>query len=551
MSWWDALISAGAGYMNAQQANKPRNTRTNQTTTQTPFGLPLIGGDIEAAIDYQRQLMAQGPRYIGTGNTGGGGGGGRRRAVAGGGGTAAAGGGATWTNSRGQLMTTGPDGRPVRAGGSAGAPTSTTRPGGGAPQGIDAISNEVARRGLEAGNAPYIQDAQRGVQNILGGQPGAGGSATGSGFQGHNPINDFLAGELRGDVSERDAANMIRQFLGEDFGDNAGGGIGGGRRERAPGGGLAGYYATQGGYGAGAPAGGAGAVPDTVGGSNSYFATQLRQLMDSPRNDADLQAIIDAQNADVLRGMQSDQWALDAQAQGTGRFGGDMWASLANQSRADASREMGTNASRARLAEQESRRAMYQNLLGQVNTRDLGAMQDATQRYGIGASASAAGAGASEAAALQRRGQNLQALMGLLQNDQFNIGAMGDLGGQLSSDQLAAMGMTPSLAGIWLSGLGAANNAVGNLVGQQGNQTSLRNAQIAAGTARAGLNQQAQLYNSQLPWDNVNNYLRNIGLVGGMGGSSTTVGENVVPGMGVNPWLAAGMAGYAGYTGWR
>ena len=41
----------------------------------------------------------------------------------------------------------------------------------------------------------------------------------------------------------------------------------------------------------------------------------------------------DAQNADVTRGMQGDLWALDAQAQGTGRFGGDVWGGLAGQAR--------------------------------------------------------------------------------------------------------------------------------------------------------------------------------------------------------------------------
>jgi hypothetical protein len=283
-----------------------------------------------------------------------------------------------------------------------------------------------------------------------------------------------------------------------------------------------------------------------VGNSNSYFATQVRQLMDQGANDADIQAVIDAMNGDVTRGMQGDLWALDAQAQGTGRFGGDMWSGLANQARSGAAREMATNASSTRLNELAQRRAMQQGLLGQVNTRDLGAMQDATQRYGIDASASAAGAGAGDAAAATRRAQDLQALGMLMNNQQFGTNQLAGLGGQLSSDQLNAIGAAPSLAGIGLSGLGQAGNSAQTLAGMDAARLQ---AQTSRGIANSQLNQQAQMWNAGQGQQQIQDYLQLLQGIGGMGGYSNTQGQNVVPGLGVNPNAAALMGGYAGYYG--
>lgn len=547
---WGSLINAAVaaygGYQNASAANRPRDQRTDQTTTQHPYAEPLIAPRVESALNYGDAIMAAGPRYLGAG-----GGSGQAVAPSGNGAGAARprrpNAPTTWTNARGEPMTLNAQGRAVRATGAA-VPSSPSGTPQAAPMGIDAISDAVARRGLEAGNDPTVNEAQQGVRNILAGQ-----TAGGSGYQTYNPINDYLAGELRGDVSNRTADDLLRQFLGvggsasPGAGQPSSGGLGNGSLvSYRP---AANSGSAVGGYRGGSSGGGT--VPDTVGNNSSYFATQLRDLMNSQANDADLQAVIDASNADTRRGMQSDLWALDASAQGTGRFGGDMWAGLSNEARRAANEEMATSASRTRLGELENRRALYANLLGQVNTRDLGAMQDATQRYGIDASASAAGAGASAAAESARRGQDLQALSLLLNNDQYNVGALSGLGEQLSGDQLSAIGLAAPLAGIGLSGLGAANNAAGNLVGHEGNLTALRQAQIGAGTARAGLAQQRDMYNSQLPQSMLNDYLRNLGLVSGLGGSSTTQGTNVVAGAGINPWTAAGLAGASAYYGGR
>lgn len=404
-----------------------------------------------------------------------------------------------------------------------------------------AVSAAVAEAGLAAGKDPTTQAAQQGVQNVLAGQGGAG---SGSGYQNYNPINDELATRLLGESS--DADELVRQFLG------GGGTVGGGGAPAydpkdpyaiRPGAHQVISFGNQnpslGGTGTGQ---GGGVVPDASG--TGLFGTKVRELLDSGGSDADLQTIIDAQNADINRGLSQSLWDLDAQAQGTGRFGGDMWAGLQNQARGDAVGQMGTFASKTRLGELADRRSLYQNLLGQVNARDIASMSDQTQRYGINASASAAGAGNAEANALARRGQDLSALGMLLDNQQFNTGQLSGLGDRLSTDQLSSIGMAPDLAGISLAGLGAANQAAGN-------QVSLRGAQISGGVARAGQNLQAQMFNSGLQQQQLNDYLRTVMGLGSMGGSSHTEGSNVVPGLGVNPTGAAIQGGVgAGLAAW-
>lgn len=599
MAWIVPVASAVVGALGsraaAQQANQPRNQYTDSTSTQTPYMWQNINPDLEAIINLQRQQIEAGPMYIGgpsaqptrgtpIGQAGrspldgsvaanlrdsgyqGGAPGGDRPGVRGGQGGGASFGGysaAELANDPSKVARLGASARQKYqqyqasgGGASAGAGAASSGSNAGSAPAINysdprAISGEVARRGFEAGNDPTSQAAMAGVRNILSGQGGA--DSGGTGFQGYNPINDWLAGQLQGDVGDRNAADLIRQFLGAQDGS-----YGGGASDSA--GGSGGYggsgYTVRGqipnGHGGWTSSGGGGAgggsVPDTVGGSNSYFAQQVRSLMDQGASDADVQAIIDRANADTNRSLQQSLWGLDAQAQGTGRFGGDVWAGLGAQARSDAAREMAGNASATRLNELANRRAMQQALLGQVNTRDLGAMQDATQRYGIDASASAAGAGSAAQAELARRGQDLQALGLLLNNDQFNVGALGDLGGQLSGDQLNAMGLAPGLAGIGIAGLGAANNAAGNMFGYDASRAATS---AQSGIARAQLNQQASMFNAQQQQNQINDYLRTIMGIGGMGGTSTQQGMNVQPGAGVNPTGAALLGGLSGYLNAR
>lgn len=565
---WGPIIQAGIGAAgaaaSARQANKPRSSHTNQTTTQGPYAEGLIQPDIMAALDLQRQLMQRGPAQIGRGGVSYGWDSGSGGAAAGGGGGGSASNRnpnrpTTWTNARGETMTMGAGGRPVRAsapvpaGGAAGGPAGPSTP----HHSVDEWSDIIAQRGLDAGNDPTTQAAGLGVRNILSGQGGAG---SGTGFQGYNPILDALSQHDLANLDDETATALLREFAGADNGGGggAGGASGAGGGSAGTGGGGPGvpltYARSQGWFGHPPNGGGQGGnnqVPDTVGGNSSYFATQVRQLMDQGANDADIQRVIDAANADTTRAMQQDLWGLDASAQGTGRYGGDMWAGMAAGTRSDAARRMADQASQTRLNELANRRAMQQGLLSQVNTRDLGAMSDATQRYGIDSSASAAGAGSAAAAELARRGQNLQALLALQQGEQVGANRLAGVGGQLSSDQLSAINQSQGLANIGLSGLNQSNSAINNLVANRGVDAQLRAAQMSANAARAGLNQQANIFNAQQGQNQIDSYFNMLRGIGGMGGYSHTEGENVQPGMGVNPYIAAAMGGYAGYTGGR
>lgn len=581
--WWVLAAAVVGGLLanqQARQANRGSSTYTDQSTTQAPYQEGMLLPDLEAILNFQRNLVNQGPAYVGGANA--------RPQYAGQPGTAPApnaratnqgvvhGGGAGVgnINQQGDIDPTkkfggytaaelqadprkvaklGANARKqweAQGGGGGGSAGGAGGPGTAPATNFNdpnSVAAAVAREGLAAGADPTTLAAERATRNILAGQGGA--DSGGTGYQNYNPINDALAQRLLEEPS--DADELLRQFLGVGGpGGGTGGGLGGGGGSSRVAGGssfFGGGYATAGPGGVraqqAAPSGG-GIVPDTVGNSDSYFATQLKQLMDSRANDVDLQALIDAQNADINRGRQSSLWELDAASQGAGRLGGDTWAALRNQANRAAVDQMGTFAARTRLGELEGRRSLYQNLLGQVNTRDLAAMQDLTQREGIAAGERAAGAGAGAGAAAAERGQNLQALGMLLQNQQNNLGELSGLGGRLSQDQLTAIGLAPDLAGVNLSGLGAANQAAGV-------QSGLRQAQMQAGVARAGLNQQAQMFNAGQQQSQLDHYLRTVLGIGGMGGTSHTAGTNAIPGAGINTTNAALMgalgAGLAAY----
>lgn len=484
---------------------------TNQTTTQTPYGNEWFndpnGGDIKNLMNLQRGIIERGPTYIGGSGPAGGGGGAAAPAAGKKGGAVPAG---YHVNKAGKTV-------PVKNAGSG------TTAGAGAGGGAGAINYRdptsigaaVAQAGLNAGKDPTTQAAQKGVQNILSGQGGAG---SGTGYQGFNPINDALAQHLQGKVGSDDTSALLHEFLGAGGGGSSSGGW-----DPYAGGGGGGYYGPN----ASAIAAdrqmvsGGGGPADSTQGAGTFNDT-VKRLLAQGVDEQSIQAIIDQQNADIAKSMQDANWGLDAQAQGTGRLGGDTWKGLMNDQAYQARKAMASSDAQTRLAGQKQWMDLQQGLLGQVNARDIASMNDATQRYGISASASAAGAGNAQAAELARRGQNLQALGMLMDNSQFNTGQLSGLGNALTQAQLGAIGEAPGLAGISLSGLNAANQAAGNDV-------ALRQAQISASTARAGLNQQAQIYNANAAQQQVNDYLRTIMGIGSMGGTTHTEGTNVQP----------------------
>lgn len=576
---WVALGTAAVGAYGAHEqaaaANKPRTGYTDSTSTQTPYMAPNINPNLENGINYQNLLLQRGAPQVDShgnvtyaalpGQPGAQGTGPAYSAPAPASGSkGGAGGGAkpqTWVNAKGQTMTMGPGGKAVPApdgtqasgtGGSA-APTYTT------PQ---SILSTVAQRGFDAGNTSTVGDARNAMHNILGGAGSAnGGTDTDqTGFEGSNPILNSLARTVGGNVQSDngEARSLLLGFLGQGGGTGGASGGPGSSGGITPGSSSGGALYMPGNQylsnPAVAAAAGGGGVPDTMKGS-SFFADQTKKMFDDPTNDADIQTMIDAMNADAQRGMYADKASIDAAAQGSGRLGGDTWKGMSNDAERTADTSMLNNAATVRVGQRNQTMQERLAALGLVNQRDLGLLDANTSRANASTAASASAAGAASAAGIATRGQNLEAINSLMSNEQFNQNQYGQLGNTLSSNQLASLGMVPGLEGIGLSGLNTALGAAGQDVSMRGQDMGLREAQIGAGVQRQGLNQQLGMFNASQAQGSVNDYLNTMLRIGGMGGTSTTNGTNVQPGSGYSPTGAAllgaaggAAAGYGAYN---
>lgn len=588
-----AVVGAAGSYMSSKEANKPKTGKTDQTTSQTPYLNGWIEPDINAALQYQRGIIAQGAPQIGPGgqityshlpfgyeggdqaraNGGGGGAGGGQgiggpKAMAGrppvppggserpDGRIMNAAGQTIWTPPKAAGSGSGSKGKGGKAVTGAAGPT---QPGGKAPvnyQDPKQIFAQVAQRGLDAGNTKTVAQGRAGIGNILGAAGGGGPEQTG--FEGYNPILDRLAGRLETDADSRVSKDLILGFLNENNRGTVGGNNNGANGQGGQGGrtGSNVIYRPSGSRAAAQamatnPERFQQGVPDTMA-TPSYFAEQTRKMMDEQANEAELSALINALNEDTEKGMFRNRAALDAAAAGSGRFGGDMWKGMTNDLTEETLQEMNKTGAQIRVGDLEARRQARLAALGMVNTRDLGLLGANVQREGIAAnerSSSAASAAAAAAnadqMALARRGQDLSALGALMDYEQGGMNQLGQVGGQLSSDRMAALGMIPGLEGVGLSGLGAALNAGGGLVDMRGQDTSRAIANMQNSTARAGMNQQLGMWNAGQQQNMVNNYMNLLQGIGGMGGTSRTVGTNVQPGLGVSP-AGAALTGAAG-----
>lgn len=445
-----------------------------------------------------------------------------------------------------------------------------------------------------------------GAAGTPGGSTQAGAGAERTGFEGYNPILDRQAQRLESGADNRVGRNLILDFLNEN---KRGGGaaptdsrsaynFGGGgstahqQPSSAPAPQVSPARATRGlvnqewmarnnpqpvpddaasapdpngmqalpsqsGPPGGAPLYGRPAgpndVPDTLA-VQSFFGDETRKMMDEQANEAELQALIDAMAQDVQRGTFRERAALDAAASGSGRFGGSTWAAQNRDLSEEAAQELLKSSSAIRVGDRDARRNARLAALAGVNQRDLGLLGANVQREGIAAgerasaNAAASSAAAQEAQmALAQRGQDLAAISDLLGYEQFEMGQLGDIGGQLSGDRLNSLGMVPGLEGIGLAGLDAALGAGGGMVDMRGQDVQRGIANQQAGIARQGMNQQMGMWNAGQQQNAVNNYLGTLMNIGQMGGTSRTQGQNVQPGLGVSPGAAALQGGVGGF----
>jgi hypothetical protein len=277
--------------------------------------------------------------------------------------------------------------------------------------------------------------------------------------------------------------------------------------------------------------------PDTGAGSGT-FQTYLRQMMDEGANEEEIAGVLDSMRGDRERELYSSIADVQAAAAGAGRSGGDWEAARESDARGQMLNKFGQLSAQLRYGDLEARRQAKVELLGLLNNRDIAAMMDATNRAGISASAGSAAAANATAEKLGLRAQDLQAIMGVMEGSQFGLDQLLRMGGQLSSDRMGSLGMIPAFEGLGLAGQ---QNALGAARG-----LADIDAREAAARARAGSNRQnAALMQSEAQQRMLNDYLRTVLGIGGMGGTSTTQGTNVVPGAGVSVGgaTAAGLVG--------
>lgn len=527
MSWGMVAVGVGtavAGAVSSNQqakaANKSKTSHTNQTTTSRPYLADELEPDIGNIINSQRALYQQGspgyaaPQYATYGPGGGGGGG---------------------APAKGKKADgTGQPKNPKNRGKAAPAGAAAPAAGPSTPQGARGILGEAARRGFEAGDSPLVNMGRDAVGKVL-------DTSGATGFEGYNPLAADLAGRYDGASFDR-GVNLLENFLGESGRGSSGkgaGGAGGGGGGSKYGPRAAGMSGGGGGYGAGG-----GVVPDATG--DGLFGQEVRKIFadDGSEDSPGMQALIKKMTDDALKGHYASLADLDANSQGTGRLGGGTWAALREGANEEFDDELQGNVGGLRYQNFQDARGARLNALGQVNARDLGAMSDRTQRAGIDASSAATSAGAASAAELAKRGQDLDAIQLFLGHDRAGLDGLGQLAGQRSQDYFNGLAGVGDIEGIGLSGLDRAISAGGNL-GQMDVGMAGVNAQRSA--ANQALNFQKLQYNNSLPQMQLDSYLNTVLRLGGMGGTSTTVGTNVVPGAGISTGgaTAAGALGGA------
>lgn len=601
-----ALLGAYSANRNAKASNKASGGKTDSTTTQDPYLSDWYAPDINAVLNYQRGVAARGVPQLGPngqityqdqlpwGNEGG-----DARFAAGN--APAGGGGGPAVPAGGSRR---PDGRIVDASGKtiytptasasggggkgkgkggAGSGNATGATGAGAPtvapsinyQDPKSVFGAVARAGLNAGNTQTQQQARTATGNILGAAGGGGPEDTG--FEGYNPVLNRLTGRLESNADQANARNLLMGFIGEN--NRAGGAAGGngsptGGNTGSGGRGATVSYGTPGSraesrqayqslVSGGGTGGMAGGVPDTMK-TQSYFGDETRKIMDEQANEAELSSLIASMNEDVEKGMYRDLAQLDAASQRSGRFGGDMWKGMNTDAREEALQEMTKTASGVRVGDRESRRQARLAALAGVNQRDQALLGANVQREGIAANERSSSAASSAAygaqadqLALAKRGQDLQAISQLMGNEEFNLGQLGQVGGQLSSDRIGTLGLVPGLEGIGLQGLQTALGAGGGLTDLRGQNVQQSIANANNRLQQQGLNQQSAMWNAGQQQSMINNYLGTLVNIGSMGGSQRTVGTNAPQG-GFSPSGAAiqgalggGLAAYGAYQQYR
>lgn len=363
---------------------------------------------------------------------------------------------------------------------------------------------------------------------------------------GNNPVAQDLLGRLQN--SSLDAnSNALQNFInagGGGTGITAGGGganifgapnangvtysgagaTGGPDGPPVP---AASYYTSSGGGGIGSAGGASGnyqAGPQIQDNSsnNSLFSQNAKAILAGKYldpNDPTTQNYIKALNNEANTQLQQQLSQIAGKADAVGMYGGSGANLQQAYTRTQGLQGMDNADATALMTARGQGLDQITSTLGDVNTRDIAGSADATQLSV--AAQNAAASGASSAAALQSaaadraqqlqlttRAQNLTALGDYVQNNQFGISQLGGLASGVDAQQNAAAGLAAGLNSAQYTGLGDAFNAA-SAVGSLNHAASSANSGIA-------------FQNANAQETNLNNYLAQLGVIGGMEGSTST-----------------------------
>lgn len=311
-----------------------------------------------------------------------------------------------------------------------------------------------------------------------------------------------------------------------------------------------------------------GGVPDTVGGQNTFFAQKIKELFEAqrldPMNDPTMRPLLDAMRSEGEENMYSSLRDMSQRAQGAGHFGSGYYEALMAAGRDEGNENLNNQMAQLLHSAREGALGRQMQGLDMTNTRDLGAMQDATNRYGIDASSAASGAGAAAAAADAAEGRRLQAMGMLLGTGSDLLGFQGQMANMRQSGQLQGLNQGLGFANFGLDGyrtaggfdqnrlaaLGGQGNLLQNQqnyqLGQQQNANQLRGLQIQGGIGRGQLALDQDRFVHQQGMD----MMQMLAMLSGMGGTNQSNNPNAPPYSGgtIDPALAALMGGFAGWN---
>jgi len=545
MAWIGAVVGALGSYMSAKEANKSKKTSTNMTTTSEPW---------QPSVPYRQEALGR-IYNMRTGNS--------------------------------PLST--PNYLPQN---NAGNGNQIRRVDPNAPGDIDpSVSGDYTMRNFGTASSWNPQDGgaadpwrPTGLLDMPSNQDyGVDTSWSGASdmFGNSQPIMDRLSSRALNGHQLYDPSNQFTQSLLEGGSQNpyfdqafdAYSGYGGDSdlaRFKAmlfngemPGSGASGSGGVSRGGGGGARTA---VTPDLVG-AKGYMQEILNGTYDGARNPY-MDAMIAARNKSIGKSFRENAIpGINDEFSGAGRFGGGLYATALGDASGQYATALADSENQLRYSDFEQWNADRMAALGYANQYDMNSIDSAAQLEGSLASSAASSGASAYAADRSAQTQLALARMGALQDaigmgldaEQFGMSGMGNLAGQYSQNQLAALGLVPDLTGQDIRDLQAA----GGMGLEMDTRRNNARAEAAAQRAEAAAQQRADQFRwaqfnwdreqtaREEPWRREMQYADLLNAYSGNYGRTVTSGYGTAPGAGVSEWGQAIQGGLAGWNAAR